>query len=82
MALDQPAHHVGLARRAEGGAGFLRLLHRDQAVDDLAALDQERVHRLVDAIDLAPQIGEREVLLARWFRHGSVPAIGPIDRCR
>ncbi len=70
MALDQAAHHVGLARRAEGGAGFLGLFDRDQAVDDLAALDQELVHRLVDAIDLAPQIGERLVLLARRFWHG------------
>ena len=61
MALDQPPHHVGLARRAEGGAGLLGLLHRDQTVDDLAALDQELVHRFVDAIDVAPQIGERLV---------------------
>ena len=38
---------------------FLRVLHRDERVDDLAALEQELVHRLVDAIDLAPQIGER-----------------------
>ena len=59
VALDQPPHHVGLARGAEGGAGFLRLLHRDQAVDDLAALHQQAVHGLVDAVDLAPQIGER-----------------------
>ena len=46
------------------------LLHRDQAVDDLAALHQELVHRFVDAIDVTPQIGERKVLLARRFRHG------------
>ena len=50
---------VGLARRAEGGAGFLRALDRDQAVDDLAALHQQRVHRLVDAVDLGAQIGKR-----------------------
>jgi homoserine O-acetyltransferase len=80
--LHQPAHHVGLARRAERRAGFLGLLHRDQALDDLAALDQKRVHRLVDAVDLAPQVGERLVVLARRFRHGFVPAIGLIDRCR
>ena len=36
----------------------------------LAALDQELVHRLVDAIDLEPQIGERLVLVAWRFRHG------------
>ena len=52
---------VGFARRAERGAGLLRLLHRDQPVDDLAALHQEAVHRLVDAVDVAPQIGERRV---------------------
>ena len=34
-------------------------LTRDEAVDDLAALHQQAVHRLVDAVDLAPQIGER-----------------------
>ena len=70
MALHQPPHHVGLARGAEGGAGFFGLFHRDQAVDNLAALDQELVHRLIDAIDLEPQIGKRLVLVARRFRHG------------
>ena len=35
------------------------LLDRDQAVDDLAALHQEPVHRLVDAVDLLAQIGQR-----------------------
>ena len=54
MALGQPAHHLGLAGRAKGGAGFLRLFHLDQAVDDLAALDQERVHGSVDAIEFTP----------------------------
>ena len=58
MALDQAAHHLGLARRAERGAGLLALLDRDQPVDDLATLDQELVHALVDAIDVAPQVGE------------------------
>ena len=39
--LDQPPHHLGLARRAEGGAAvFCAALDRDQPVDDLAALDQ------------------------------------------
>ena len=59
MALHQPAHHVGLARRAERRAGFLRLLDRDQAVDDLAALHQQPVHGLVDAVDLLAQIAQR-----------------------
>ena len=70
MPLHQAPHHVGLAGRAEGRAGFFGLLDRDQGVDDLAALEQELVHRLVDAIDLAPQIGERNLLLAWRFRHG------------
>ena len=82
---DEAAHHVGLARRAESGAGFLALFDRDQAIDDFAALDQKPMHLLVDTVDLAPQIGERLVLMARRFRHGSRwlnPAIGPLDRCR
>ena len=58
MALHQPPHHVGLARRPERRAGFLRLLDRDQAVDDLAALHQEPVHGLVDAVDLLAEIAE------------------------
>ena len=35
------------------------LLGRDQPVDDLAALHQQAVHRLVDAVDLLAQFGER-----------------------
>ena len=53
MALDQPPHHVRFARRAKRRAGLFGLLDSDQPVDDLAALDQKRVHGLVDAIDLA-----------------------------
>ena len=59
MALDQPAHHVGLARRPEGGAAFARLLDLDQPADDLAALHQQAVHRGVDEVDLGAQIGQR-----------------------
>ncbi len=59
VALDQPAHHLGLARGPEGGARFLRALDLDQAVDDLAALDQARVQFRVDAIDLGAQIRQR-----------------------
>ena len=61
VALDQPPHHVGLAGRAERGSGFLGLFHRDQPVDDLAALDQQAVHFPIDAIDLDPQFGKRRV---------------------
>ena len=49
MALDQAAHHVGLARRAERRADLLGLLHLDQPVDDVAALHQQAMHLLVDA---------------------------------
>ena len=70
MALHQAAHHVGLARRPERRAGFFGLFDRDQTLDDLAALDQERVHVFIDAIDLAAQIGERRLFLARRFWHG------------
>jgi hypothetical protein len=67
MALDETPHHVGLARRAERGAGFLGLLDRDQSFDDLAALDQKRVHRLVDPVDFATQLGKWGFVLARRF---------------
>ena len=74
MALDQPAHHLGLARRAERGAGLLGALDRDQPVDDLAALHQQPVHRLVDAVDLRAQIGERGrgEFLAGFFGHARI----------
>ena len=62
-------------RKAE--PDFLGFLHRDQSLDDLAALDQERVHRLIDAVDFAAQIGERNVLLGAavltWHRPGNGP---------
>ena len=56
MTLDQPAHHVGLARRAERGADLLGLLDLDQAVDDVAARHQQAVNLLVDGIDLFAQL--------------------------
>ena len=59
MALHQAAHHVGLARRTERRAGLGGLLGGDQRVDDVATFHQQAVHRLVDAIDIAAQIGER-----------------------
>ena len=67
MALHQPAHHVGLARRTKRGADLLGLLHRDQPVDDVAARHQQAVHLFVDTIDLFAQLSraraERE---AAW----------------
>jgi hypothetical protein len=59
VTLDQPAHHLGLARRTEGGARFLRALDFDQPIDDLAALDQAGVQLGVDAVDLGAQIRKR-----------------------
>jgi hypothetical protein len=56
---SQALHHVGLAAGAEGRAGHLRLLDRDQRLDDLRALHQQAVHRRIDAVDLAAQVGER-----------------------
>ena len=55
MALDQLAHHVGLARRAERRADLLGLLHLDQAVDDVAARHQQAMDLLVDRVDLLAQ---------------------------
>ena len=59
MTLDQPPHHVRFARRAECRAGLFGFLHSDEPVNNFATLDQERMHGLIDAIDLAAQIGER-----------------------
>ena len=78
MAIDQAAHHVGLARGPEGGALLLRLLDLDQAVDDLAALDQQTMHGLVDAVDLAAQIRQRRSVGRGGFRHGAL--VGLADR--
>ena len=55
-------------------------------VDDLAALHEQAVHGLIDAIDVAPQIGKRGRCGGRWFRHGTIALrcaleSGPIDRC-
>jgi hypothetical protein len=68
MAVDQPAHHLNLARGTKCGAAFLCLLNSDQAVDDLAPLHQQAVHGLIDVIDLGPQCCEREIG-GRLIRH-------------
>jgi hypothetical protein len=75
MALDQPAHHVGLARRAECRAGLRGALDPDETVDDLAALHQQAVHLAVDAVDLGAQLGERRRV--GCFRH---EVNGPVSR--
>ncbi len=56
MTLRETAHHVGFACGPEGRADFLRLLHRDETVDDVAALHQQLVHLLIDGIDFAAQV--------------------------
>ena len=53
--LGDPAHHLGLATRAEGRAAALPGLDGDELVDDAAALDQQPVHAGVDAVDLDPE---------------------------
>ena len=52
---DDAAHHLGLARRPERRAAALACLDGDQAIDDLAALDQARVEIAVDPVDLVAQ---------------------------
>ena len=37
----------------------LRALHPDQVLDNLAALDQQRMHRRIDPVDVGAQGGER-----------------------
>src|SRR5262249_38290585 len=69
MTLDQAPHHLGLARGAERGACFLALLRRDEPVDDFAALHQQPMHRLVDAVDLPAQLGKRGRVGARRLGH-------------
>ena len=59
MALDQPAHHVGLARGAKGRADLLCLLHLNQAIDDVAARHQQAVDLRVDGVDFLAQHLER-----------------------
>ena len=59
MALDQAAHHVGLARGPECGADLLRLLHLDQAIDDVATLHQQAMHAFIDRVDFLAQLGKR-----------------------
>ena len=67
MALDQPSHHVGFARRAKRRTHFLGLFDLDQPIDDVAARHQEAVHLLVDRIDLLAQLLQRR--RTGGFRH-------------
>jgi len=60
VTLGERPHHRGLASGTEGGAQARLggLLGGDQPVDDGAALHEQPVHRLVDAVDLLAQIGK------------------------
>jgi hypothetical protein len=68
MTLDQPPHHVGLARRTKSRADLLGLLHLDQAIDDVAARHQQPVNLLVDRVDLFAQQRQRG-RGGGWFGH-------------
>jgi hypothetical protein len=60
MALDQPASSCRpRARAGTAEPDSAVLLGGDQRIDDLAALHQQAMHRFIDAIDLAAQVGER-----------------------
>jgi hypothetical protein len=52
MADGDTPHHIGLPDRPERRPAALLGLDRDQPVDDLAALDQQFVHGLVDPVDI------------------------------
>jgi hypothetical protein len=67
MPLHEAAHHLRLARGAERRTGFLRPFDFDEFSDDLSALDQQRVDRLIDAIDLGAQFGERRRRAQLWL---------------
>jgi hypothetical protein len=58
VALHEATHHLRFSRRPERGTGFLGLLRFDQAVDDLAALNEQVVHCLIEAIDLPSELNK------------------------
>ena len=59
VAIDEAPHHLGFPCGSKRRTGLLRLLNFDEPVDDLAALHQEAMHLLIDAVDLAAQFGKR-----------------------
>src|SRR5271165_7251968 len=68
---DRP-HHRRLASRSERRAATLLRLDLDQLINDPPALDQELVHRRVDSVDLAAQVGQSR-LERSAIRHGLAP---------
>ena len=70
MTFDESAHHLRLSGRAERGAALLGLFDGDEAIDDLTALHQKGMHRLIDAVDFAPQIRKRCRAGTGRFSHG------------
>jgi hypothetical protein len=77
VAINQAPHHLGLARRRNARTLLFRLLDLDQTIENLAALNQQAVHRLVDSIDLAPQLRQRGHVGMGGRRHGALlePAV-------
>ena len=59
VAFGQGPHHRRLALRPERRTGLGSALDGDELGDDPAPLHQEAVHRLVDPIDVLPEIAER-----------------------
>ena len=70
VALDEPAHHVGLAAGAEGAAAAGARLDGDEPVDDLASLHQHFVQAGVDPVDLVAQISQSFRGGASFKHHG------------
>ena len=68
VALDQAPHHLGLARRTEGGARLGDAFDLDQPGNDLAPLHEQPVHLAIDAVDIGAQLGKRGQI--GGLRHG------------
>ncbi len=65
--LHQTAQHLRFARRAEGRAARARLLDGDEGFNDLAALDEQGMHRPIQPVDLGADVGKGRI---GWERHG------------
>jgi hypothetical protein len=61
VALDQAPHHVGLAGRDGTPSRSPGCFWSQSAVNDLAALHEQRVHLLIDAVDLLAQVAQRRL---------------------
>ena len=77
VAFDEPPHHVGFAAWPEGRSAALLGFDMDKAIDDLAALHQEAVHRGIDTVDLLAKIGQG--LPGRGFTGRGLEHDGPFQ---